>query len=69
MPDRFTSALLAALNDSAVVKESDWDSIAEVLRVPADPIDIEAPSEGSPDPENRFAATVSCFMAKVRSGG
>ncbi len=32
MPDRFTSALLAALNNSTEIKEHDSISIEEVLR-------------------------------------
>ena len=73
MTDSFTRALLAALNESAEVKESDWNSIAELLRDPP-----EAPQpQASPEPvssenrfvasENRFAETVSSFMAKVRA--
>ena len=39
MPDRFSSGLPAALNDSVEVKESDWNSIAAVLRGPINPPD------------------------------
>jgi hypothetical protein len=95
MTDKFTSALLAALNDSAEIKESDWNSIEAVLPQPveaADPtaehdavdrdaaIDAVEPTEPvdlgwqaprfpeRPDGENRFAATISSGMAKIRSG-
>ena len=66
MPDNFTSALLAALNNSAEIKAGDWASIEAVLR----------PSQGASDggqqslgfsPENRLAATVSSGMAKIRA--
>jgi hypothetical protein len=95
MTDKFTSALLAALNASAEVKESDWNSIEAVLRRPIDEgepvVEIEAVEAvgaadsmdvvEQPDPldagpraagpqvsENRFAATISSGMAKIRSG-
>jgi hypothetical protein len=98
MTDKFTSALLAALNESAEMKESDWNSIEAVLRQPveaAEPaaaahdtvdrdaaIDAVEPTEPvdlgwqaapprfpeRPDGENRFAATISSGMAKIRSG-
>ena len=92
MTDKFTSALLAALNESAEMKESDWNSIEAVLRQPidavdpiekndaadqgaaiepAEPVDVEwqtAPQfPERQDGENRFAATISSGMAKIRS--
>ena len=43
MTDKFTSALLAALNESGEVKESDWRSIEAVLRGPLEqPAPLEA---------------------------
>jgi hypothetical protein len=69
MPDRFSSALLAALNDSVEVKESDWNSIAAVLRGPIDAPDIRLrKTVDAPASENRFAATISSGMARVREG-
>ncbi len=73
MTDSFTRALLAALNESAEVKESDWNSIAELLRDPpeAQPQASETEPVSSENrfvaSENRFAETVSYFMAKVRA--
>ena len=32
MPDKLTSALLAALNESAEIKESDWLQLERTLR-------------------------------------
>lgn len=66
MTDRFMSAVLAALNESAEVKESDWNSTETVLRGPADQAGIQAPAPQAA--EDRFAATVSSCMAKIRSG-
>jgi len=69
MPDRFSSALLAALNESVEVKESDWNSIAAVLRAPIDPPDVRPQQTAyAPASENRFAATISSGMARVREG-
>jgi hypothetical protein len=68
MSDKFTDALLKALNESTEVNESDWNSIAAVLRGPAV---AAAPSQETicaPAPENRYAATVSSCMAKIREG-
>jgi hypothetical protein len=64
MPESFTSALLAALNDSTVVKESEWAAVEAVLR--GHPIKLE-PRPVELASENRFAATISSGMAKVRS--
>lgn len=69
MSDRFTSALLAGLNEAAEVNESDWASIAAVLR--GSVVAADAPTQipvYPPAPENRFAATVSSCMARVREG-
>jgi hypothetical protein len=97
MTDKFTSALLAALNESAEIKESDWSSLEAVLRGPIDAVDavgekgrvgrvaidtVEATDAVEPvapvevrrqaaapqTAENRFAATISSGMAKIRSG-
>jgi hypothetical protein len=68
MPDRFASALLAALNESAEVKESDWNSIEAVLRGSLNLVDTEPQLASAQISENRFAATVSSGMAKIRSG-
>jgi hypothetical protein len=58
MPDRFSRALLAALNESVEVKESEWNAIAAVLRAPIDPSEI-GPQESvfTPARERRLAAT------------
>ena len=75
MTDKFTRALLAALNESAEVKETDWNSIAELLRDPVGAGDPKPQASGSIPSENQFAAsetrfaeTVSSLMAKVRTG-
>jgi hypothetical protein len=68
MTDRFMSAVLAALNESAEVKDSDWHSIEAVLRGSVDPVDDGLQAAGSQVSENRFAATVSSCMARIRSG-
>jgi hypothetical protein len=71
MPVSFSHALLAALNEAVEVKESDWNSIAAVLRgsvepgasrplVPANPREVT---------ENRFAETISSGMAKAAREG
>ena len=67
MTDRFMSAALAALNQSAEVDESDWNSIEAVLRGSVDPVDVEPRAVRPQVSENRFAATISSGMAKVRS--
>jgi hypothetical protein len=67
MTDRFMSAALAALNESAEVKESDWNSIEAVLRGSHDPVDVGLQAAGPQLPENRFAATISSGLAKIRS--
>jgi hypothetical protein len=69
MPDRFSSGLLAALNDSVEVRESDWNSIAAVLRGPINPPDTRRQETTyAVASENRFAATISSGMARVREG-
>lgn len=69
MADKFTSALLAALNESAEINESDWNAIEPVPRAPIDPVEVELHAAGPLVSENRFAATISSVMAKIRSGG
>jgi len=69
MPDRFSNALLAALNEAVEAKESDWNSIAALLRAPIDAADSRPQTTAHvPAPENRFAATISSCMARVREG-
>lgn len=68
MPDRFMTAVLAALNESAEVKEADWHSIEALLRGSVDPVDVGPQAAGSQVSENRFAATICSGIAKVRSG-
>ncbi|ANW00446.1 hypothetical protein LMTR13_09985 [Bradyrhizobium icense] len=67
MPDRLTSALLAALNESTEIKQSDWLQLERALRGQSDRVDGEAISDLKSGPENRFAATVCSGMAKVRA--
>ena len=66
MPDRLTSALLAALNESTEIKDSDWLQLERALRGQLDGADRGPDVEPKADPENRFAATVCSGMAKVR---
>jgi hypothetical protein len=69
MSDKFTDALLTALNESTEVQESDWNSIAAVLRGPiAAADDRPQVTIHPPASENRYAATVSSCMAKIRAG-
>src|SRR5258707_14838195 len=64
MPDRFSSGLPAALNDSVEVKESDWNSIAAVFRGPIKPPDTpRAETTYAVSPGKPFAATISSGMA------
>jgi hypothetical protein len=67
MPDRLTSALLAALNESIEIKETDWLQLERVLRGQLDGVDSRLGVEPKTGSENRFAATVCSGMAKVRS--
>ena len=68
MTDRFMTAVLAALNESAEVKEADWHSIEALLRGSVDPVDVVPRAAGPQVSENRFAATICSGIAKVRSG-
>jgi hypothetical protein len=67
MPDRLTSALLAALNESTEIKDSDWLQLERALRGQFDGADGRPGIEPKTDSENRFAATVCSGMAKVRT--
>jgi hypothetical protein len=62
---RFMSAVLAALNESSELSESDLNSIEAVRVEPVVEVDASAGPLGS---EIRFAATVGSCMAKIRSG-
>ena len=66
MPDRLTSALLAALNESTEIKEGDWLQLERALRGQLDGVDRKPDVEPKAGSENRFAATVCSGMAKVR---
>ena len=67
MSAKFLSAALAALNESSVVAESDWNSPEASSNKPIDlPCDGLQTSEAQGS-ENRFAVTVSSCMAKIRS--
>lgn len=67
MPDRLTSALLAALNESTEIKESDWRQLETALRGQSDGADSRPDIEPRAGSENRFAATICSGMAKVRA--
>jgi hypothetical protein len=67
MPDRLTSALLAALNESTEMKESDWRQPERALQGQFDEADSRPGVEPKTGSENRFAATICSGMAKVRS--
>ena len=66
MPDRLTSALLAALNESTEIKEGDWLQLERALRGQLDGVDRKPDVEPKAGSANRFAATVCSGMAKVR---
>jgi hypothetical protein len=66
MPDRLTSALLAALNESTEIRDSDWLQLERALRGPLHEVDRRPDVEPKTSSENRFAATVCSGMAKVR---
>jgi hypothetical protein len=68
MPDKFISAVLAALNESTELVESDWNPIEPAPAEPVDTVEAEPPGAGLEGSEIRFAATVSSCMAKIRSG-
>ena len=65
--DKLTSALLAALNESTEIKESDWLKLERALHGQSDRDDNQPGSELKTAPENRFAATVCSGMAKIRA--
>lgn len=71
MSDRLTSALLAALNESTEIKESDWLTLERALRGQLDRLEslpATEPTAGLENrSENRFAATVCSGMAKIRA--
>jgi hypothetical protein len=67
MPDRLTSALLAALNESTEIKKSDWLQLERTLRGQLNGVDSRPGIEPKTGSENRFAATVCSGMAKVRA--
>ena len=67
MPDKLTSALLAALNESAEIRESDWQQIEKALRGQLDRANRKPDIKPATDPENRFATTICLGMAKGRS--
>lgn len=65
MTDGFMRAVLAALNETSELKAGDWNSIetAQPVRIPVGavlPLDVTQASE------NRFAATVSFGLEKIR---
>ena len=69
MSDRFTSALLAALNESDEVKGSDSSSTAAAPHEDAvRPLDTGPAAPESEVSDNRFAAIISSCIAKFRSG-
>jgi len=67
MPDKLTSALLAALNESTEIKASDWLQLESALRGQLDGADRRPDIGPKTASENRFAATVCSGMAKVRA--
>ena len=67
MSDRLTSALLAALNESTEIKDSDWRELEWALRGQLDGVESRPGVEPKTGSENRFAATICSGMAKVRS--
>lgn len=63
MTNTFMSAVLAALNDTSELKADDWNTIEATgpVRIGAAvPLDVTQASE------NRFAATISFGMEKIR---
>ena len=71
MPDSFSNALLAALNEAVEGKESDWNSIAAVLRGPVEAAASRPQAHANPSEvtENRFAEAISSGMAKAAREG
>ena len=67
MPDRFTIALLSALNNSTEDKGYDWNSIEDILSGRNTPVDSGSSPVELQVSENRFAATISSGMARLRS--
>ena len=69
MADKMISALLAALNESAEIKGSDWPQLQIILGSQFDRADALSKSDIRLDmrSENRFAAMVCSGMAKARS--
>jgi hypothetical protein len=69
MADKMISALLAALNESAEIKNSDWPQLQIILGSRFDCTDTlsESDVELNVRYENRFAAMVCSGMAKARS--
>ena len=65
MPDLFSSELLAALNELVGVKESEQNSIPAAVRGPLALADVASLDRDAAS-ENRFAATISSVMARVR---
>ena len=61
MTDKFTRALLAALNESAEVKETDWNSIAELLR---DPVGA---GDRNRKPPGQFLRKINSLLPKPAS--
>jgi hypothetical protein len=67
MSAKFMSAVLAALNESSVVAESDWNSTEAPPNKPIDLPEDSLQTGEALGSENRFAVTVSSCMAKIRS--
>jgi hypothetical protein len=64
MTDKFMSAVLAALNETSELTASDWNLIKAALPVrTAAGAALDARTQAS---ENRFAATISFGMEKIR---
>jgi hypothetical protein len=69
MPDDFTSALLALLNEATVVRENDCEAVEMVARrEPSAFASLELREIEPQAVENRFARTICSGMAKIRSG-
>lgn len=68
MPDKFMSAVLAALNESAELTESDLNPIEPAPAEPVDTVEAKPAGAALEGSAIRFAATVSSCMAKIRSG-
>jgi hypothetical protein len=68
VPDKFMRAVLAALNESTELVESDWNPTEAAPDEPVGTVEAGPPGAGLEGSEIRFAATVSSCMAKIRSG-